>query len=230
MHSRTPSPSSVAAGSAKQTWTAIAAILVILISVVWIWRTEFATKANNVPLNQAVGRVLARQTAQVVGSTGKIILVSMDPSRSPEIKVQMEAFKNELKQLGAIAVKDTVILDPAENPKYRPGSGLSAKRFLKIARKNPDVNAIVSFIGAPRMSDEDLGELTNQPPKLIAETHSPEKLANLFDRKILVAAVVPRFDFPAPGPKNPQTGQQWFDRYYQLLGAASAIPKSDTNP
>lgn len=223
----TSSPTSTS--SAKQVLTAVAAILVTVASAIWIWRTEFAVHADNVPLNQTIGRVLAEQTARVVGPTGKIALVLMDPGHSPELKVQVEAFQNALKQLGAIAIQDKVMLDPADNPKYRPGSGLSARKFLKIARKHPGADAIVSFIGAPPMSDADLAEL-KPVPKLIAETHSPEKLTNLFSQKILVAAIVPRFQFPAPGPKKPHTGQQWFDRYYQLVGSGATAPQPDSSP
>lgn len=221
--------SSESTGSARQILTAVAAIVVTVACATWIWRTQFAGQTANVPLNQAIGQVLAEQTARVVGHTGKIALVLMDPSHSPELKVQMEAFQNALKQMGTIAIQDKVVLDPADNPKYRPGSGLSARKFLKIARKHPGADAIVSFIGAPQMSDADLAEL-KPAPKLIAETHSPEKLTNLFSQKILVAAVVPRFQFPAPGPKKPHTSQQWFDRYFQLLASDSALPQPNTNP
>ncbi|MDE3067371.1 MAG: hypothetical protein KGJ60_07440 [Verrucomicrobiota bacterium] len=230
MSSRSSPSPKVPPGAAKQTLTAAAAVLVTLISVAWIWWTEFAAPAaNDAPLNEAVGRVLAEQTARIVGRTGSIVLVLMETRHAPELQVQVDSFQKNLKLLGAIAIQDRVVLDPGNNPKYRPGSGLSAKRFLKIVRKHPGVDAIVSLIGAPRMSDAQLAEL-KPVPRLIAETHSPERLVNLFDRKILVAAVVPRFEFPAPGPKKPRTDQQWFDRYYQLLGPGSAIPKPDRNP
>ncbi len=229
MPNKPSSQPTIRPGGTNQTLTVLIAVLVILVSGFWIWRTQFAGTANNEALHQAVGRVLAEQTAQVVGPTGKIVIVSMASGHSPELKVQVKTFEKELKGLGHVTIRDWVVLDPGDNPKYRPGSGLSAKRFLKIARKHPGVDAFVSFIGAPQMTDAELAEL-NPAPKLIAETHSPEKLTNLFARKILVAAVVPRFQFPAPGPKKPQTGQQWFDRYYQVLESNSTIPKPDDNP
>ncbi len=121
------------------------------------------------------------------------------------------------------------MLDPGDNPKYRPGSGLSAKRFLKIVRKNAGADAIVSFVGAPELSDEELAQMKSVP-KFIAEAHSPEKFTNLLEKKILLAAIVPRYEFPAPGPKKPATGRQWFDHYFQILRPESPPPKQDELP
>jgi hypothetical protein len=141
----------------------------------------------------------------------------------------MQAFEKHLKQLGGITIKDRIVLDPGDNPKYRPGSGLSEKRFLKIVRKSHGVDAIVSFVGAPEIADQALAQM-KVCPKFIAETHSPEKLVNLIEKKVLLVAVVPRFEFPAPGPRKPETMRQWFDHYFQVVSADSALPKPDEAP
>ena len=206
-----------------------AALVAIAGSMFWIYRMEFASADLNLPLHQAVGHALAEETARVVGHFGKVTIVTMDTHRAPELKVQMEAFEKSLKALGGITIKDKVVLDPGDNPKFRPGAGLSAKRFLKIARKNSGVDAIVSFVGMPELSDQDLAQL-KAAPRIIAETHSPERLMNLLDRKVLLAAIVPRFEFPAPGPRTPQTSRQWFDRYFQILAPGSAVPVLDASP
>jgi hypothetical protein len=100
---------------------------------------------------------------------------------------------------------------------------------LTIARKNSGADAIVSFVGAPELTDSDLQQLKSMP-KVIAETRSPEKLLNLLDKKILVAAIVPRFEFPAPGPRKPETARQWFDRYFQVVDQESHLPAADALP
>jgi len=213
----------------KQKLTACVAIIVILVSAFWIYRTQFAGHTENDRLHQAVGQVIAEETSRLVGHTGKIVVVMTDNRTAPELKIQIAAFKKQLTRLGAISIKDTLVLDPGDNPKYRPGAGLSAKRLLKIARKNADANAIVSFVGAPELTDQDLAQMKTGP-KLIAETHSPEKLTNLLDNKILVSAIVPRFEFPAPGQRKPQTSRQWFDRYFQIVSAETALVKGDSAP
>jgi len=172
---------------------------------------------------------MAEEAARLVGHTGKVIVVTVNVPDAPELKVQVAAFEKQLKLLGGITVKEKIFLDPGDSLKYRAGAGLSAKHFLKIARKNPGADAIVSFVGAPPVSDIDLQELKSLP-KVVAETHSPEKLTLLFKKKVLLAAIVPRFEFPAPGPRKPQTGRQWFERYFQILVPDSRLPVDEPAP
>src|SRR5437899_3249885 len=114
----------------KQKLTACVAILVILVSAFWIYRTQFAGRTENDRLHEAVGQVMAEETSRLVGHTGKIVVVTTDNRTAPELKIQIAAFKKQLTRLGAISIKDTLVLDPGDNPKYRPGAGLSAKRLL----------------------------------------------------------------------------------------------------
>jgi len=213
----------------RQQILAVALVLLILGSAAYIYRFLFATPDLNAPLHESIGIVLAEETFRQVGHHGKIVVVSMDTGRAPELKMQMNSFLKHLKTLGDVTVADKVILDPGENPKYRPGAGLSAKRFLKIARKHPAADAIVSFVGTPEVSEAELQQLKSVP-KVIAETHSPERLQLLLQKKVLLAAVVPRYEFPAPGPRQPQTVKQWFDHYFQVVHPDTTLPTAETSP
>jgi len=215
--------------SRKQAVIVSAAVLAILASAVWIYWFEFGSQKQNIDLHHAVGQVMAEETAHVVGQTGKLVLITLDHRTAPELKLQTDAFEKRLKALGGITIKELIVLDAKDNPKYRPGAGLSAKRFLKIARKHSSVDAIVSFVGAPELTDQELTELKTVP-KFIAEAHSPEKLVHLLEKKILLSAIVPRFEFPAPGPRKPETSRQWFDRYFQILSPETALVKGDDAP
>ncbi len=207
---------SASGDTTKQKLTALGALLAIAASALWIYWREFATPQFNVPLHQAVGQVMAEETARLVGHSGTVLIVAMDTGKAPELKVQLDAFEKRLKALGQITVKDRLLLDPGENPKYRPGSGLSAKRFLKVARKNLGADAIVSFVGAPELTDAELARMKSAPI-FIAEAHSPERLIPLLEKKILQVAIVPRYEFPAPGPRKPETDRQWFDNKFQIV-------------
>jgi hypothetical protein len=204
-------------------------LLAIAASAIWIYHYQFGSFRVNTSLHQEVGRVMAEETARILGRPGKIIVVTANAPNAPELKVQLEAFQKNLKLLGGINIQSKVVLDPGDNPKYRPGSGLSSKHLLKIIRKHADTDAIVSFVGAPALSEQDLAQL-KAPFKLVAETHSPEKLLALLEKKILVSAIVPRFEFPAPGPRKPQTSRQWFDRYFQVLTPDSHLAAADEAP
>jgi hypothetical protein len=216
-------------GAISQKWLAALSVAVIIVSVIWIYHTQFTTKVNNPQLQSAVGKVLAEETVHLLPPNADIAVVTMRSGEAPEIKAQLEAFKEQLKLTSSITIKDEIVLDPGDNPKYRPGSGLSARRFLKIARKNKDVAAVISFVGAPELTDDEISQLKSTP-RLFAETHSPEKLKKMFDKNILQLAIVPRFEFPAPGPPKPQTGRQWFDRYFQVIETNTALPQKDAAP
>ena len=217
------------AGAASEKLLAGLSVAAIIVSVIWIYFTQFATRIHNPALHAAVGEVMADETVHLLPSNAAICVVTIPASDAPEIKVQMEAFEKQLKSTSAITIKDKIVLDPRDNPKFRPGAGLSGKRLLKIARKHPDVDAIVSFVGAPELTDDEISQLKSFP-KFFAEARSPEKLKRMFDKNIVQLAVVPRFEFPAPGPQKPETSRQWFDRYFQVIETNASLPVKDTSP
>src|SRR5689334_19413130 len=117
-----------AAFDAKQKLLALSALVAILGSALWIYRSEFRFPGVNVPLQESVGQVMAEQTSRVMGHSGGLVIVTADTKNAPELKVQIEAFEKQLKQLGGITILERVALDPGEDSsKYRAGAGLSAK-------------------------------------------------------------------------------------------------------
>src|SRR5260370_33027484 len=97
----------IAAGlDAKQKLLALSALLVILGSALWIYRTQFSPSNLNIPLHQTVGQVMAEETSRLVGHTGGVVIVTADTSHAPELKVRVEAFEKQLKRLGCAPVKD----------------------------------------------------------------------------------------------------------------------------
>jgi hypothetical protein len=202
-------------------------ILAILISGSWIYYHEFKAPKHNVRLHRRIGEVMAEQTANAVGPKGNLVLITIPTSAEPELKTQLEAFRQKLKKLGDYEIKEHE-LDPKDQAKYALGSGLSGRRFVRTVKNNPKADGIVSFVGAPRLSDEELAELA-KVPKFIAESRSPDHLPKLFDKQIIQVAVVSRFVFPAPGPRNPRTPQEMFDKRYQVIAAdnVKTIPKEE---
>jgi hypothetical protein len=170
---------------------------------------------------------MAEQTAKVLGNKGRIVLITIPAGSEPELETQMESFQRTLKKLGDYDLKEHE-LDTKDQPKYGIGTGLSGRRFVRTVKNNPKADAIVSFVGAPNLSDEELAELT-KAPRFIAESRSPDHLPKLFEKQIIQVAVVSRFAFPAPGPLKPKTPQEWFDKRYQVITAeaVASIPKPE---
>jgi len=213
-------------GRAKEILMAAGSMAVIVASGVWIYFTQFAQPAFNMVLHESVGEVLAQETAKLIQSNGQVVIITMDTSKFPELKTQLRAFEKALKALGPMSVKE-LPMDTEDKPQYRTGAGLSSRRFLRLLKKTGSAKAIVSFIGAPRMTDEEFAQV-EKAPKFIAECRSPDKVKKLFEKNILQVAVINRFDYPAPIKHNPKTPKQWFEKYYQVIKAdtASDLPKN----
>src|SRR5215471_12039395 len=95
-----------AAFDAKQKLLALSALLAILGSAFWIYRTEFRLPGINVPLQEAVGQVMAKETSQLLGNSGSLVIVTAETKNVPELKVQVEAFEKELKRLGGVTITE----------------------------------------------------------------------------------------------------------------------------
>ncbi len=176
---------------------------------------RYHTPPYNVELHQHIGRLIAEQTAKVVGPKGRVVFITIPTGSEPELATQLDAFKQTLKKLGSYDLKEQE-LDTKDQPKYGLGNGLSGRRFVRTANKNEKADAIVSFVGAPDITEQELTEL-KKSPRFLAEARSPDHLPKLFEKKLLQVAIVSRFSFPAPGPIAPKTTQEWFDKRYQII-------------
>ncbi len=201
----------------KNALLAIASLLVIACAAAWIYYNQFKAPKHDVGLHQRIGEIMAEQTARLVGSKGRLVLITIPSGPEPELRTQLDAFRRRLKTLGDYDLKEHE-LDTKDQPKYSLGAGLSGRRFVRTVKNNPKADGIVSFVGAPRLSEEELADLP-KVPKFIAESRSPDHLPKLFQKQIIQVAIVSRFVFPAPDPRTPKTPQQWFDKRYQLITA-----------
>jgi hypothetical protein len=198
----------------------VCSVAVITGSAIWVYFFQFAKPGVNRRLHEEIGRVLAHETATLLAHKGKIVIIALDEPTFPEIKAQLNAFKEALRPTG-VTIKETYMLETDEKPKYGLGSGLSARRYVRIVNKNKSADAIVSFVGVPDLSDDDIKEL-KKTPKFVAETRSAEKLNKLFRKNMLHVAVVSRFTFPAPVNGKPRTPRAWFDKYFEVVTTENA--------
>src|SRR5215472_9581107 len=91
--------------NAKQKWMATGAIVAIIASALCIYYTQSRPTQLNIPLHQAVGEMLAETTSRLVGPHGSVLIVTVNSSQIPELKIQIDSFERHLKQLGNITVK-----------------------------------------------------------------------------------------------------------------------------
>jgi len=205
--------------NSKTTLTLVLCVLAIGGSAAWIYWREFTSPQHDVELHRRVGEIMAEQTARVAGPKGKIVMITIPTGGLPELNTQLESFRLTLKKLGNYELREYE-MDPKDQDKYGVGTGLSGRRYVRTANKNLDAAAVVSFIGAPNLKDEDIAEL-QKVPRFVAEARAVDNLPKLFKKELISVAVASRFAFPAPGPIQAKTPQERFEKRYQLVVAAN---------
>src|SRR5439155_21454757 len=132
------------------------------------------------------------------------------------LAAQYAAIRAALKK-SQVEIDDEVIIDSEKSTKYGPGVGLSARKLARQVKKKPDAAAFVSFVGLPSLDEKEFAALGGRVPPMIAFSRNLKKLGPLLQRGILKAAVVPRFQFPVPGPENPRTPREWVVNQFQIV-------------
>ena len=206
----------------------IVSAVAIAASAAWIYYSQYKAPKFNVALYQRVGEVLAEQAVQLAGKKqGKFVTITLATHDYPELTAEYAAFHKRLKQLGDFKIHEDLV-DPKDEPKYGLGMGLSGRHFVRTVKKREDYDVIVSFIGAPKLDADQIAEL-KQMPKFVVQARSPDHLLKLFEKKLVQAAVVSRFNFPAPGPVTPKTPEEWFTKRFEVFVAdnAGVLPKDE---
>src|SRR6267154_5930319 len=90
----------------KNTLVAIGSILAIVASTAWIYYREFRAPKYDVSLHQRIGEVMAEQTAKLVGSKARLVVLTISTKGDPELKTQLDAFRQALKKLGDYDLKE----------------------------------------------------------------------------------------------------------------------------
>lgn len=215
-------------GSSKQALVVVLCVIAVIAASVSIYFTEFHKPAVNETLHLGVGRAMANETANVLGKPGKVVALVMDFTKVPEMRVQFDEFQRTLEKLGKFTLSKKEF-ETEGKVKYTTGTGLSGRRFVRALQNHGDADAIVSFVGAPTLNDEEFGKIdSSKLPKFVAEVRTPEKLKKLFNQHVIQVAIVSRFQFPAPGPRKPRTPEDWFQNRFQIVTAenAGALPES----
>jgi hypothetical protein len=203
----------------------IVAVAAIVAAALSIYRNNRAPKDEvKLSVQEAVGEALAEETIKATGARGQIVIVTLEEGQLPELDQYVAAFKDRIYDT-AVKIARTDHISADKINKYGPGSGMSGKRFARIIQKYQNADAIVSFVGTPDGEDEELKEIKPPVPKFIAFSRAPDDIDDMFEDKLLFAAVVPRFEFPAPGPEKVKTKQELFQKHYQVVRVDTNKPK-----
>ena len=181
--------------------------------------------------------MIADETVKLLSRHGSVVIVSMDTETG---RKQAEGFENRLKA-GGLTVKAVEIISMEDMRKRRTRTGIPEEPFLKILEKHRDAEAIVSFFGAPELTEESMARLPEKMPRLVVFAPIPSGLKRLLQGRVVHLAVVRRPNLLPPvqaadgGPKTDPLRMR-FDREYQILTPDSDLsgfieqPSGDRGP
>jgi hypothetical protein len=171
----------------------------------------------------ALGEVAAKATSNMLADKGKVVLLvsEADNNSATAVGLAVKTFKDVLRQTGGAQVAATETIKPTVAIALSGAEPLTPARFVELVSKHASADALVSFAGVPRLTLEQIGQLPQARPKVVAVvTYNPPTKA-MFARGVLHLAILAR---PAADTsvRTPTTTQEWFDANYQLLTPATA--------
>lgn len=175
--------------------------------------------------SQALGAVLAEETAKAAGNKKEIALISPTPAGVAPSKVQ-EAFESALKKKGysITGTKTADVGDP-----MRPGPvGLKAADFFEALEKFSQAGAVVSLAGPPMLKPgEESRSGSAHPPILVVATASlgntpgfpgeKVRLAEMVDAGLIQSAIVDGAEPAAPAAKDSDSTRKVFNENFRIL-------------
>jgi hypothetical protein len=184
-----------------------------------IWQLRpVKPKINPLPA-VALGEELATQTLRLINNRGRVVLIETGYKSSPPstyADLTRTAFRQTLTGQSAVQLvhTETILLDD-ENPDPML-EGFPAEVFLDLLQRHPDAAAIVSLIGPPRLSPQQMRALPVRRPKLIVVAAYPEAAKPSLAAGVTALAIVPRVN-AAPTETLPKTKAEWFNQLYEIL-------------
>jgi hypothetical protein len=139
-------------------------------------------------LHAQIGLALADEANELLGPGGKITVICRDTETFPQpaMDILLKSFKGRIKN--ATVATLPVQVDPLRPASVPPGD------FFELLRKSKPEDVIVSFLGPPMLSGEQVFMLGGVRPRIVALCAGPMSanlgLRSLFDAGLLHAAVV----------------------------------------
>ena len=195
----------------------IGAVLALILSGVMIFKFF---KAPSLPdsatqnLFQAYTEVTAQEISHMLGGHGDVVVLIWG---SPSDDAGTPGGSPDVRAITAALQKDGLhIVAKSSVPPVRVGHDVAwtADNFRSVLDQYPQVAALISFVGSPQLSAENIRGLPATRPKLfVVRLAEPETAQPLLEQGVLDGAVLPQ-DQPPTGGGPPKTTRETFDKYY----------------
>jgi len=172
-------------------------------------------------LHETIGKVLARQALDLTDPAGQIIIITRDTEAFPQpaIDILLASFQKEVRRVRAhISRVQRIQVDPLRPVEVPSGD------FFELMRRAPIGCVIVSFLGPPLLSEQQVAQIAPNKPKVVAFCSGASAemidLAHLFDNGLLHAAVISR-PVASIRAARPQKVPTSFDDLYVSVTASN---------
>lgn len=160
-----------------------------------------------------LGKVMAGKTRELCKDKGRVVLVISENDRgnSTPFDLACEAFRNALGDTVQVVGTETV-----KTPKIlmRGEDALTPERFSELLQKNPGADFLVSFIGVPLLTPQQIAQLSFPRPQVVeVVVLTPPTKAMLTGNVVCLAAL---FKVGSQPPTGGST-QELFDAQYQVV-------------
>jgi len=190
------------------------AAAVILAALAWLFLFfNPRPPAIDRPLHDKVGEVLAAEAIKLLEPGARIIVIARakEPFQVPAAAAQLDAFLRAIGKSGKnISTTRSLTVDPLRIASVPHGD------FFELMRQAGSNDVIVSFLGPPLLIDDELTKLAGKRPRILALCSGAMPLQvdlrKMFERQLLVAAVISRPNAPAQGA---------FDQMFQVITSAN---------
>ena len=170
--------------------------------------------------------VLSRETARLIADKGDIVLVVLNAGEMGSLVAESQAqgFLESIAEHQNIKVLATEKLSTNSRPGQAPEvcMGLPSPLLFSILEKYPHASAIVSFIGSPILTEEEMDQIGEKAPKIAVVAHFQNGLKNLFDHKVVQLAIVPRSRAQPAPPAAAGSLDEKFNQEYELITTENA--------
>jgi hypothetical protein len=199
------------------------ALAVILLSSAFLFMQTIGPGPNvELRPHLAVGEAMADLAAKAAGSEGRITLIAVDTSVTdwPAAEAQLKGFFRALRRANLqVSATNLIKLDPIRLIR------VPSQEFVRLMRKQTPTDVIVSFLGPPVPTPEEMAQLSQKHARVIAlcsgDMPRQINLKALFDQQVLDTAVISRRDSPAGLPRTENTSD-WFTHFYEVVTSRTA--------
>lgn len=195
-------------------WVAAAAIAA---AGVWLYLSLCpAPPVIDARPHTGLGEALAAEALKLLEGEGRLIVITRDVEsfKLPATTAQLESFLGAIKSAGKTpAAVRSIKVDPLRIVGVPPGE------FFDVLRQGREKDVIVSFLGPPVLTDEQIMKLGTKHPKVIALCSGPiparVDLKKSFEQQILHVAVVSHPD--APAQAAPGNAHSAFEQIFKVI-------------